>query len=205
MDLDFPAVYRAVAPLDAIVQAAGRCNREGRLPGLGRVVVFNPADGGAPGGPYRAARDIALQFLRGTGRMDSLEVLEAYYRRLLTAVDVDPRQIQTLRAAFNYPEVARRYRVIEEDTEPAVITGHGTPEERATVRRLIEQLRSQDGSPRYLLRALQPYVVAIRTTATAEFRARRLIEEVVPGVWEWTGGYDAVRGIQATPSAVLMV
>ena len=47
MDVDFPAVFRAEAGLDSIAQAAGRCNREGRLtddagnPRLGRVVVFD--------------------------------------------------------------------------------------------------------------------------------------------------------------------
>lgn len=35
-------MYRALAPLEAIIQAAGRCNRNGGA--MGRVIVFRPAD-----------------------------------------------------------------------------------------------------------------------------------------------------------------
>ena len=44
VDVDFPVVWRAHAGLESIIQAAGRCNRNGRVP-QGDVFVFEPAEG----------------------------------------------------------------------------------------------------------------------------------------------------------------
>ena len=62
VDFDFPVVYRALAGLDSIAQAAGRCNREGLLSQKGPVVVFTPPSP-IPAGHLRQAAQIGQQLL----------------------------------------------------------------------------------------------------------------------------------------------
>ena len=44
VDLDFPIVHRALCGLDSLAQAAGRCNREGKLAQPGQVIFFDPEE-----------------------------------------------------------------------------------------------------------------------------------------------------------------
>ena len=48
VDIDFPVVHRVIAPADSLLQAAGRANREGKLPGMGKVIVVDPPTPGTP-------------------------------------------------------------------------------------------------------------------------------------------------------------
>ncbi len=203
VDLDFPVVYRAVGPLDSIIQAAGRCNREGRLD-RGRVVVFDPAEGRLPGGAYRTATDQARPFLGDPDTLDSLETIEAYFRGFLTLLDTDAKEIQGRRDAFDYPAVAERYRVIEDDSEPVVVMDYGDDAEQRRVAELIEDVSAGRGNPRRVLRELQPYVVSVRRRELPDLQARRLVEEVVPGLNLWRGEYHSVRGVTATAATALL-
>lgn len=195
VDLDFPVVLRAFGPLDAVIQAAGRCNREGRL-SRGRVIVFEPANGGLPSGVYRTGTGIARVVLGHAGRdVHNPAVAWEYFERLFKTVDTDREQIQDQRAILNYSETARRFRMIEEDTESLVVSSYGSGDERRRVRDLLDRLRRGGPDGRATLRQLQPYVVAVRKEQAARYRRQGLIAEVMSGVGEWLGGYDDVRGL----------
>lgn len=195
VDIDFPVVYRAVGPLDSIIQAAGRCNREGRQ-ALGRVVVFRPIDDSMPSGTYRTATGVTQALLRSDGFDPATdETARDYFRSLYSLTDSDPKGIQEMRKNLDYPAVAEAFRMIEDDTVQVVVTGYGTDEERLRVRRMLDQLRAGYGSPRLILRQLQPFVVSLRRKVAERYHNEGLIAELMPGIGEWLGEYDDVRGL----------
>lgn len=63
VDVDFPCVFRQQAGSDAVAQAAGRCNREGRLPTLGRVFVFESSEHAVPRGFLGVAAQIGHEIM----------------------------------------------------------------------------------------------------------------------------------------------
>lgn len=127
VDVDFPVVYRAMAPLESIAQAAGRCNREGRLNALGRlgeVVVFEPDEEGDwrrrfPTHSYYQAAQVTQTLLNLHGNLDisDPETFREYYRRLYDLNDPASQNTKLTEAikALDFPEVARAYSIIEND------------------------------------------------------------------------------------------
>jgi CRISPR-associated endonuclease/helicase Cas3 len=197
VDLDFPLVLRALGPLDRIVQAAGRCNREGRLgPGGGRVVVFEPeAPSALPPGAYKTGTDTARRLFEEDIDLAAPASYETYFRLLSQAVELDRESIQESRAGWDYPRVARDFRLMDDDSLPIVVP---YPTIQQTGARL-EELRKNRGSARALFRQLQPFVVNGRRRSVARYASDGLATEVVPGLYQWWGRYDEIRGLVEEP------
>ncbi len=194
VDLDFPLVLRAMGPLDSIIQAAGRCNREGKL-ARGRVVVFSPAEGKLPQGSYSIATGVTRAML-GSGALDPDDpaVSRRYFQQLFATVDTDSKNIQKVRGAMDYPEVAQRFRMISDDTEDVVVA-YGTVAAQQMVRHAVDQLQAGTTHGRVLLRRIQPYLVSIPRYAAERYRRQHLITPILPGLGLWLGNYDSVRGV----------
>ncbi len=164
VDLDFPEVWRAVAGLDSIAQAAGRCNREGLRSGGGRVFVFKPDKDFAPPPEIARNADVAAIVLEDFPDPLQPEAITAYFRRLYhdwgTALDAKGLMEQIAGGAgsldFPFASIAHDFRMIEDFTMPLII-GHGPFGMDAETQRKLDYSEHAGA----LARALQPFTVQI--------------------------------------------
>ena len=188
VDIDFPLVYRALGPLDSIVQAAGRCNREGCLPGKGRMVVFRPKDAKLPGGVYRVATDIAARLLDRLSTDDlsgEPDLFRRYFGELFQYVPTDYQHrrecsIQEDREKFRFREVARKARVISDDTQAVI-----APREKALEKVAAIRDRIQTDGPRFTredLRNLQRFMVSLHVRDFQKVDKMGLLRPLLPGM-----------------------
>ena len=204
VDIDFPVVYREMAPLECILQAAGRCNREGKLnladgtPG-GRVVVFRSEKGVLPPDRwYKAGRSILETVFLAADRVpqpDDPELIEEYYRHLHASGELDGHQIQDHRARLDFPEVAERFKLIEDGGLPVVVASWSAAEKK-----VAELLKAAAGFKEYrTVRELDAYKVNLRQQEILKHGA--WIREELPGIYVYRGPYDDILGLVQTPES----
>lgn len=157
VDLDFPVVFRALAGLETLAQAAGRCNREMKLPEPGRFIVFL-APSKPPAASLRRGLDEALDFFRkGLPNLADPDIFAKYTKRLLSSLGqdgTDAPQVLAYERDLNFPEVAARFHMIEDSGVP-VVADYGDAWER------VLELR-RNGPSRQAFRRLQRYTVSLQ-------------------------------------------
>ncbi|MDD5307789.1 MAG: CRISPR-associated helicase Cas3' [Deltaproteobacteria bacterium] len=164
VDLDFPVVFRAWGPLEAIVQAAGRCNRNGRAKaGTVRVFVPETEEGRRsqyPDGAYQQAADVLAQMLRqhGAERFDlhDPEIIHEYYRAVFRLMgSSDESELMNSILERNFVEVDRNYRIIDGDTINVLV-----PYDRDVWQTLKDEVQTTFLSRPWMTRA-RPYTVSL--------------------------------------------
>ena len=128
VDIDFPVVFRSMAGIDSIAQAAGRCNREGKLREGGQVFVFSPEEGLSPG-YFRQTAQTAETVIRHHEDLLSQEAVTEYFRTLywMKGEKLDEYQILddlaegTNKGAFPFRVVDKKFRIIKDGAESVII------------------------------------------------------------------------------------
>lgn len=210
VDIDFPVVYRAFTGLSSVAQSAGRCNREGRLQGLGRVVVFMPPRESSVkdlrDGEY-AMHDLLVR--SGGVDVDDPVSYPEYFKALqsrandmgvafekLLGVSVPNELLVGTRQRaeplhYQFREAASAFKMIDGASQVQIIVRYGGSDA------LIDSLRVV-GPKRDIMRRLQRYMVNVPRGSLGDLLEKGMIEEmrVPPRHEEHSGLY-----VQTAPSA----
>ena len=161
VDFDFPVVYRALAGLDSIIQAGGRCNREGKLD-TGKVIVFNPPSS-APPGIIESAITSSKSILHKVQeeRIDAPDSLKRYFIHFfhqIKEMDITGMNDLLLRDAgclqIQFRTAARKFKFIEDEGTHTVYVRYDNNAEE-----WLDDLKFC--ASRELLRQLQRYSVSV--------------------------------------------
>lgn len=181
VDVDFSVVYRALAGLDSIAQAAGRCNREGKPGALGKVVVFVPPRSAPPGLLHKG--ECTTRELRSLSDFDPQSpdsyrrYFDLFYRKVNDTghsylEKLIPSSTSELDVAFR--SVGDTFRLIDDRSHRSVFVRYGKANP------LLSELKFV-GPRRELMRRLQRYTVNLPVRLADSMRRDGLIEEIRPG------------------------
>ena len=191
VDIDFPVVYRQEAGLDSILQAAGRCNREGKL-GLCTTYVFglgkeHPLPPGFISQTNNARKGMGQQH-----DWFAPEAMTSYFQQLHSRIEnFDNKQIQELlyKPECEFEEAAHLFHLIDDQTISVIINWKGSID-------LYQQLVSQ--GPSYsLMKKLAQYSVNVRERDFRKLQSIGAIEEPFENIYAITNPnfYKADTGL----------
>jgi len=118
VDVDFPAVWREVAGLDSILQAAGRCNREGKKSAAESSVHIFHADGNIPR-MLKLNVAAAESVLADYEDVNTRPAIHAYFQTLLWAkgdAALDEKRILESESKFRFRQTDKDFHLIDENT-----------------------------------------------------------------------------------------
>lgn len=158
VNLDFQSVYRQLAGVDSMIQAAGRCNRNGeRKKEESNVFLFQFDEKEfVPG--QRQQIDVAKNLLADGSDISQLDVIEKYFKMLYhfrgEALDKKNIMEEFKGKKYNFAKVGKEFKLIEEDTVTIFIAGEVEADE------LLYQLKTQ-GVTKTLIRKAGQYCINI--------------------------------------------
>ena len=175
VDIDFPVVFRQEAGLDSILQAAGRCNREGRL-NRGKTFVFGfnkPLPPGFITQTNNARKGIGMEH-----DWFSPETIESYFLQLYSRVDdFDKAKVSTLlyKGEMQFETASSEFHLIDDNTTSVIVNWKNSME-------LVERLK-KEGASYPIMKSLSQYSVNVRNRDLKKLNEAGAIEEIEDGIY----------------------
>ena len=125
VDLDFQSVYRQINGIDSVIQAAGRCNREGRRPvDESFVYIFQLEGQKSPQGQQQQIAT-AKHVLQNHQNADSLEAIAEYFELLYhykgEALDKKHVLEKISKGTLPFSQIGKEFKLIEQETQTILI------------------------------------------------------------------------------------
>jgi len=211
VDFDFPVVYRALAGLDSIAQAAGRCNREGRMDGLGQVVVFRPEKERGKG-MMQEARNVASELIDAGLISDALapETFARYFELLYANVSrnqggkgLDAKDIVTLLTpdakdcALSFRTAAELFKLIDEEGQQSVVVRYARDDAMREKLNATLGALAKDPTAKWAYRKLQRFSVSIPEKEFKRMEQAQMLEVVAGLFVVREGWYDPAFGLRS--------
>lgn len=190
VDLDFPRLYRETAPLEGIIQSAGRCNRNGLLENKGKVTIFKLEDSNFPDHQYKVASGW-LESCVGANpdKLYANDFFTQYDASFIDFfVDMDKNKIQKEREKFNFKTVADNYKIIDQKAKSVFVWSYDETS-KALYYELIDKLEKFDYLTRSDYKKMQPYMVTLFDKPFQDAFKEGLIKEYEDSFYAWMGGY----------------
>ncbi|MDD4834133.1 MAG: CRISPR-associated helicase Cas3' [Lutispora sp.] len=188
VDVDFPLVYRSMAGLDSIVQAGGRCNREGKRD-VGIIYIFEPESIFTKNMPSSIKRpiEVAKAVMQRFTDILSPQAIQHYFEELYDFEGEEGLDIKNIykemeRGAegcnfnFNFKQVAEKFKLIDENTIPIIVEFDDNSKELVRKLHYIDEYKS-------ILRAIQPYVVNVYENEFNKMQGANMIEVINEGIY----------------------
>lgn len=169
VDLDFQAVYRQLAGVDSMIQAAGRCNREGKRNAKDSIVILFQFEEKEYVPGQRIQIDVSKMLFSQGEDISSLDGIKKYFEVLyhFKGESRDKKKIldEFKNKHYNFAKVGKEFKLIEENTKTVFIRA----EEEAA--ELLRQIQYQ-GYTKTLMRKAGQYCVQLYENEFEKLRGK---------------------------------
>lgn len=202
VDIDFPVVFRAMTGLDSIAQAAGRCNREGKLKNennqeiLGEVFLFHP-EKKSPPGHLQQTEDAGRACVNDFEELVHPDSFKQYFNELFWVKGergLDKHDIKELKRNLYFEEINEKFKLINEDSKPVIVPYNDG-------KKIISELQRSTGKNESIdykmIRNAQRFIVNVRMEKYNKFLSAGIIKEIQDtiAILEYEKYYDEFLGL----------